>query len=123
MYENVSAGEDRSWIKVRLVGTTSNRSAIGARLRVEVDDGAGGKRSIYRTVGTGASFGANPLRQHIGLGGAEVVKVLEVRWPVSGKIQRFEDVAPGREVVVTEGEEALRQVVRPRWNMVPVAGR
>ena len=48
-------------------GAARNRAAIGARVRVDVVEN-GRRRSIYRTVNSGGSFGANPLRQHIGVG-------------------------------------------------------
>ncbi|NIS03213.1 MAG: CRTAC1 family protein, partial [Gemmatimonadetes bacterium] len=59
-------GFGHHWIKLRLLGTRSNRSAIGARIRVDVTED-GTSRSIYRWVGSGGSFGGNPLRQEIGL--------------------------------------------------------
>ena len=78
LFEN--PGNGNHWLKVRLVGVESNRSAIGARLRLELRE-EGKKRAVYREVTSGGNFGANPLRQEIGLGRAEVVDVLEVFWP------------------------------------------
>src|SRR5205823_7652673 len=63
LYANPGGGG--RWLTLKLEGTRTNRSAIGARVRVVVRDG-GGTRSIARTVGSGGSFGANPLRQEIG---------------------------------------------------------
>ncbi|NIV26334.1 MAG: CRTAC1 family protein, partial [Gammaproteobacteria bacterium] len=75
LYENPGFGHH--WIKVKLVGRESNRAAIGARIRVDiVEDGA--QRSIFRTVGSGGSFGASPFLQEIGLGRAERIERLEV---------------------------------------------
>ncbi|HEX6883914.1 MAG TPA: CRTAC1 family protein [Planctomycetota bacterium] len=88
-----------------LVGVKSNRAAIGARIRCDL--GAdGGTRSVYRHVSSGGSFGANPLRQAIGVGRAESVETLVIEWP-SGAVQTFRDVPAGRTYRVTEGVDEL----------------
>ena len=97
LYENPGFGNH--WIAVRLVGRQSNRSAIGARIRVVV-----GGRSIYKHVNSGGSFGANPLRQTIGLGKAKRIERLEVYWPKTRKTQVFRNVAPDSFVTITENE-------------------
>lgn len=79
-------GHGNNWLKLKLEGVNTNRSAIGARIKVVLDTGAG-ERAIYRTVGSGASFGANPLRQEIGLGQAHAIKRVEIFWPVTGLTQ------------------------------------
>src|SRR5262249_32825497 len=66
LFENPGAGND--WIALKLVGVKTNKTAVGARIKVTVEDASGASRSIARTVGTGGSFGASPLLQHIGLG-------------------------------------------------------
>ena len=88
---------------MQLVGTRTNRCALGARIRAEFTEN-GEKRSVYRTVGTGGSFGCNPYRQEIGIGKAASVDVLEVFWPTSGERQVFQNVAPGQRIVITEGQ-------------------
>jgi hypothetical protein len=105
LYENPGFGH--RWIKLRLTGTKSNRSAIGARIRVEIVEG-GKRRSIHRTVNTGGSFGSNPLRQEIGIGKAERVELVEVYWPTSDTTQRFENLAPGRMYEIVEGDATIR---------------
>ena len=107
LFENPGFGNH--WISVELVGTKSNRSAIGARIRVEIDDGAT-RRSIYRWVNSGGSFGGNPLRQQIGIGAAESVAQLEVFWPTTGQTQVFQDLAADQFVRITEGEPRLRKL-------------
>jgi tetratricopeptide (TPR) repeat protein len=104
LYENPGFGN--SWITVKLVGLRSNRSAIGARMKLVVEEN-GTSRSITRWVSSGGSFGASPLRQHVGLGKATVVKRLEVFWPVTGLTQVFEDVQAGRIVTIVEGKDDL----------------
>jgi hypothetical protein len=70
-----------SWITLELQGVTANRSAIGARVQLLVADAAGRTRRLYRTIGTGGSFGAGSLQLHVGLGRATSVKELLIQWP------------------------------------------
>jgi hypothetical protein len=102
LFEN--PGNDHHWLAVELEGRRANRSAIGARIRVDiVEDGK--PRSVYRTLNNGGSFGANPLRQTIGLGRAERVVRLEIRWPGSNATSLIEDLPLDRLVRVVEGED------------------
>ena len=87
----VNPGSGNRWLSARLVGVESNRSAIGARIRVTVTEG-GVTRDIHAVVGSGGSFGASSLEQEIGLGTADAVESLEVYWPTSGIRQTFKDV-------------------------------
>ena len=69
---------DSNWVIFRLVGTKSNRMAIGAQLKVTTEDG----NSQYDIVSTSAGFGASrDPRAHFGLGKFKTVKQLEIRWP------------------------------------------
>lgn len=105
LFEN--PGFDAHWIKVKLIGVESNRSAIGTRIRADITED-GTTRSIYRWVNSGGSFGANPLRQHIGLGQAVVVDLLEVYWPKSDTIQRFRGIEADQSIEITEGTTEYR---------------
>ena len=87
LFENPGFGN--RWLAIELEGRKSNRSAIGARIRVDVSEG-GKRRSIFRTVGSGGSFGSNPLRQTIGLGRADAVERVEIRWPGSKTVRTLE---------------------------------
>jgi tetratricopeptide (TPR) repeat protein len=91
LFKNPGNGND--WITLKLVGVKTNRSAIGARIKVTVENEGAGTRSIYRTVGSGGSFGASPLQQHIGLGKSAKIRSIEINWPVSNTRQTFRDVA------------------------------
>jgi FG-GAP-like repeat/ASPIC and UnbV len=101
-------GHGRHWLKVKLVGTRTNRAAIGARIRATVKDPGGQSRSIYRTIGNNSSFGGNSLVETIGLLDATHVAELAVSWPTSGTTQVFRDVAADRTIVITEGSESLQ---------------
>lgn len=79
LFENPGNGND--WISLKLVGVKANRAAIGARIKVTVKDETGTVRSVYRAVGSGGSFGASPLEQHIGLGKAAQIPSIEIWWP------------------------------------------
>ena len=92
--------QGNNWLNVKLVGKKTNRAAIGARIKVVT---AGDKPlTVHRHVSSGSSFGANPLEQHIGLGKADRVALLEIYWPTSGTTQVFRDIAVNQGVVVTE---------------------
>jgi hypothetical protein len=102
-------GHGNHWLKLRLAGVKANRLAVGARLRVQVTEN-GKSREIYRTVSSGGSFGSSSLRPHIGLGSAAAVDLLEIRWPGSGLVQRFEGpIAADRTYELREGQTTLRE--------------
>ncbi|MCC6232345.1 MAG: CRTAC1 family protein, partial [Verrucomicrobiales bacterium] len=101
LFEN--PGFSARWLKLRLEGRRANRSALGARVRVEMETG-GVVRSIHRTVSTGGSFGANPLRLEVGLGAADRVREVEIRWPGSGFVQRVTGLLPDRAYRIREGD-------------------
>jgi hypothetical protein len=69
--------------------------------------GQGRTRSIYRHVNSGGSFGCNPLRQTIGIGGATAVRLVEILWPVTGETQTFRDVPFDRALRVSVGQPEL----------------
>ncbi|MEX2262160.1 MAG: CRTAC1 family protein [Bryobacteraceae bacterium] len=96
-------GAKRNWFAVELVGTKSNRDAVGARVTIR----AAGKAQM-REVVLGDGYGSqNSLRQHFGLGEAAMIDEMTVRWPRSGITQKFENLAVNRTVEVTEGKDAV----------------
>lgn len=92
-------------VTIQAVGEQSNRCAIGTRLELVIE-ADGQERSIFHTIGSGGSFGGNPLRQAIGVGSAEVVKSLRVQWPASGQLQEFTNVPVDRAYRIVEGAAA-----------------
>ena len=103
LFEN--PGNGNHWLTVKLVGTRTNRSAIGARIRVDLATPDGSMTSRYRTITTGSSFGGNPLACTIGLGRSASVRALEVSWPTSGTRQLFSDLPADRAIQITEGRD------------------
>ena len=116
LYRNPGFGNH--WLSLQLVGTKSNRSAIGARIRVMVQD-QGQPRAIVRYVNSGGSFGANPLRQHFGLGKADRITSVEVYWPTSKLTQTFENVSINGCFRIKEGVDQLHPVELKPFQLGP----
>ncbi|MEE9608910.1 MAG: CRTAC1 family protein, partial [Myxococcota bacterium] len=120
-FQNVlfaNPGTPNRHITLRLRGVSSNRSAVGARIELIVAT-KDGERHIHRTVGTGGSFGSSSLQQEIGLGAAESIVALKVRWPASGKTQVFTDVPLDRVFAIREDSNTLEPIsTRP----IPLEG-
>ena len=93
-----------NYLNVRLMGTRSNRDAIGARLRLQ----AGG-RAQHRLVSGGTGFGCLPYEQHFGLGTATQLEWLEIRWP-SGHVQRLEQLPLNQSIRIVEGKAGWEAV-------------
>jgi hypothetical protein len=98
-----------NWIKVRTLGTKSNRSGIGARLTcvTQLPGESKPHRQIDEVRSGGGYFSQNDLRVHFGLGKAEKVDLLEVRWP-SGQLDTIKNVKPNQLIYVKEGEGITR---------------
>lgn len=109
LFENPA--KQTQWIGLHLVGVTSNRTAIGAKIQVDIEED-GKARSIYRWINSGGNFGSNPYRQTIGLGKASIIKKLVIIWP-SGKEQRFENVTTKRYLRLVEGGELVDLNLKP----------
>jgi len=93
-----------SWLKIKCIGTKSNRSAIGARVRVVT-----GRHSQMNEVLSGSSFlSQNDFRLHFGLGQAKQADLVEVRWPL-GLVESFKDIAANQMLVLQEGHGILRR--------------
>jgi hypothetical protein len=84
LFEN--PGNANRWITLRLEGVKANRSAIGARIRVDLATPRG-PRQLHVVCNTGGSFGSQSLQQEIGLGDATAIERIEIRWPGSGTLQ------------------------------------
>ena len=91
-------GNERSWLEIRAIGTTSNRDGIGARVRVVSASGV----TQYFTITTAAGYlSASDKRLLVGLNGDATAKLVEIRWP-SGTVQTFENVKARAPLVARE---------------------
>jgi enediyne biosynthesis protein E4 len=100
-----------NWIKVRTIGTKSNRSGIGARLRcVAQIPGETKPHSQIDEVRSGGGYlSQSDLRVHFGIGKAEKVNLIEIKWP-SGAVDTLKDIKPNQVIYVKEGEGIIRNV-------------
>jgi hypothetical protein len=122
LFEN--PGHGGNWVTIDLVGTASNRSAIGARLRLTVTKADGSTRTLHRTVDTGGSFGASSLQQEIGLGGATRIDTLAISWPHAAQdTQTFRDLAVNQHVRIVEGDTSVTVLDRPSVPLRTSSGR
>ena len=85
------------WIKIRLEGTKSNRSAIGARVLVRYS----GKVQAQELLSQSSFLSSNDPRLHFGLGAATTVDV-EIHWP-SGLVETMKSVAANQLLTLKEG--------------------
>ena len=114
-YANVlfrNPGNNNKWIGVRLVGERTNRAAIGARIKVTVETEDGARRSIYRDVTSGGSFGASSFLQQIGVGKAARIETLEIWWPTSNTRQTFRHLSVNQFIEIKEFADNFRKLAR-----------
>ena len=105
---------DNNWIKIRTIGTKSNRSGIGARLTCITHPAGETKphQQIDEVRSGGSYISQSDLRIHFGLGKAEKVDMLEIRWP-SGHVDTLKDVKANQLIFVKEGEGIVRTMQFP----------
>jgi hypothetical protein len=93
-------GNKQHWIKIKLVGTKCNRTAIGARVRVVT-----GKHIQLDEVSSCTSvMSQNDLRLHFGLGTVDTVDLIEVKWPTTQKLEKFTQVKANQIITIREGD-------------------
>ena len=97
----INQNKDDNWVMVSLIGEKSNKSAIGARVVLEV----AGRRMIREVRSASSYYSSSGLRLHFGLGKAQKIDSLQVFWP-SGKVSRFIDV-PATQVVSIHEKDGL----------------
>ncbi len=101
LLRNDVKGDNRS-VKVKLLGTKSNRSAIGARVTAHY----GGRLQVQEVLSQASYYSANDLRLHFGLGASDKVS-LDVRWP-NGQSEHFADVTANHLVTIREGQGIIK---------------
>jgi hypothetical protein len=100
LYRN--EGNSNLWLKLAMLGTASNRDAIGAKIRVKATINSRETwqlRELRSTTGWIAS--QNDMRPHFGLGNAAVAEVVRIEWP-SGIVQELNNVAANQILTITE---------------------
>ncbi len=103
LLRNETPRKGRHWLQVRLVGKSSNRDSVGARVTASF----AGTQRVRERKGGGSYESANDPRLHFGLGSASTLDLLEVRWP-SGKTDVLRNVKADRTITITEGQTAAR---------------
>ena len=94
----INASENgNNWLRVVTRGNESNRFGIGARITVT----AGGVKQVREMGASQSHMSSSVVPVHFGLGDAEMVDAVEVRWP-SGKTQRLENVPVNQELTIVE---------------------
>ena len=97
-----AVGTRNNWIQIQVVGKQSNRSGIGARLKLVT-----GTHVQYREVQSGGSYlSFHDLRAHFGVGKAEQIELLEIRWP-TGQIDRATQLPVNRQFLAVEGSKIV----------------
>jgi enediyne biosynthesis protein E4 len=92
-------GNAQNWIKIKLIGTQCNRTAIGARVRVVT-----GAHVQMDEVHSGTSvMSQSDLRLHFGLGKVQTIDRLEVKWPTTQKIEAFTKIQANQILTIREG--------------------
>jgi hypothetical protein len=103
-------GNKQNWIKLKLIGKKCNRTAIGARARVIT-----GKHIQMDEVHSGTSvMSQNDLRLHFGVGAADSIDAIEIKWPTTQKIERFSQVKPNQILTIREGDGIVATFKPPR---------
>ncbi len=97
------SGTSGHWLTLSLVGTTSNRDAVGAVVTVR----HGGARQVITRFGGGSYLSASDSRLHLGLGDSRSADTVEVRWP-SGRVDTFTSLEADRGYSLREGDPAAR---------------
>ena len=98
-------GNKNNWLQLKLVGTKSNRSAIGARIRI-----VSGNVSQIREVNNQSSYlSQNSLTQHFGLAKYNKADTLNIRWP-SGLNQQFLNIPVNERIEITEGVNSIKNL-------------
>ncbi|MFN8007723.1 MAG: CRTAC1 family protein [Terriglobia bacterium] len=91
-------GKKRNWVLLKLIGTRSNRDAVGAKITVTTEN----LSQTDQITGGGSYLSASDLRAHFGLGNAEMIKTLKIRWP-SGAEDVFRDIKANQILSIREG--------------------
>ncbi len=103
LFENTT-NNGNHWIKLKLEGVKSNRSAIGAKIRIKVKLPDESFQNFYHVVNTGGSFGSKPLLVSAGLGKAINIEEIEIKWPDKKNTSEvFTNISLNSSLTIKEG--------------------
>ena len=98
-------GNKNNWISIKLLGTQCNRTAIGARVRVQT-----GKHAQMDEVHSGTSvMSQSDLRIHFGLGSFPKADLIEVKWPTTQNVERFSNIDANQFLTIKEGAGIIKR--------------
>ena len=104
LFENTSITGNH-WIKLKLEGVTSNKMAVGARVRIKAKLPDESFQNFYHTVNTGGSFGSKPVMISAGLGNAVSIEEIEINWPNAKRTTEIiKNVSMDTVLKIKEGE-------------------
>jgi hypothetical protein len=111
-------GNSNAWLTLKLIGTVSNRSAIGAKVRVKAFYRGAYRWQVRQITGGSGWLSHNELDAHFGLGDATNADTVRIEWP-SGTVQEFHDVTPRQFLTITEPPRLLASVTNgvPRFSL------
>ncbi len=113
LLENIG-GNGSHWLEIRLVGTASNRDAIGAKVKITAGD-----LLQYDHVRAGGSYiSGNDLRLHFGLGDRTAADSIEIDWP-SGKKERYSNLKANQILTIREGSGLVPSPYKPSKKLNP----
>jgi hypothetical protein len=90
-------GNQNNWLEIKLMGTTSNRDGIGARIKII----SGGKEQTTQKKSTTGYLSQNDPRIHFGIAKNNLIEKIEIKWP-SGKVQVLENIKANQILTVKE---------------------
>lgn len=102
-YNNERRRGTNNWLELKLTGTKSNRSAIGARVTLR----NGSNVQTQEVTSQSSYYSHNDLRLHFGLGASRRADQLEIRWP-SGQVEMIKNVAANQLVRIKEGAGVIK---------------
>lgn len=103
--EYISPGKSQThnWLKVKLIGTESNRSAIGARVQIKTASGI----QVQELTSQSSYYSHNDSRIHFGLGNSQKADEIKIRWP-NGRVETVQDIPGNKLVTIKEGSGIVR---------------
>jgi hypothetical protein len=97
-------GNKNNWIKLKLIGTHCNRTAVGARARVRT-----GKHSQIDEVHCGTSvMSQSDFRLHFGVGDAKEIDEIEIKWPTTQQVEKFSKIEVNQILTIKEGSGIIK---------------